>query len=397
MRQAPSLIENGDAPIEAFVDVYRGFRVAATAGSGEELQAVRAEGDGVVVADDALVLEAEDRVRIESGRPWAIGRSGIGGRLRKARIETREEVGEIRVRALAVPDAREAEFAAEPILERAKEPLDAALGLRAVGGDPADTQFLQGACDLCGRGFPGQLLGEGQRSLGRGPVEDAMAIAVRGDGDALGLGEGVEDLEVAVRVFLIPKRGRGDFTGGVVLDGHQGEARAALLEPIVVAPVELHEQALLWHPLPAAAVAGRATVPRAAQPGRAQEAGDRLAGEAQAFVLGEEFTEMLEVRPRVRGLSEVEQAGADRVGDPAGRRAAAIPVDQGRWAPGAVRTAQSTDLPTGQPQQLSRLRHEKVPSVEGMQDLQLVFHSWRQSDHASLYSTQQGRTFSLSD
>src|SRR2546422_536716 len=209
-RQAPLLIEDSETTIETFVDVDRGFRIAPTAGTGKQLEAMRAAGDGVVVTNDALVLEAKDGVRIEGGGPRPIRRHRIGGRVSKACIETREEICEVRVRAVTVPHAGEAELTAEPILEGAKEPLDATLGLRAVRGDPVDAQFLQGAFDLCGRGFSGQLLLEGQRACG-GPVEDAMAIAVGGDGDAFGLGEGVKDVEIAVRIFLVAKGGGEHF------------------------------------------------------------------------------------------------------------------------------------------------------------------------------------------
>jgi hypothetical protein len=104
MRQAPSLIENGDAAVEAFVDVHRRFGIAAPAGSEEELQATRAEGHGVVIADDALVLEAEDRLRIQPRGPRPIRGRRARRRLRKARIVAREEVCEEGVRLLAVGD-----------------------------------------------------------------------------------------------------------------------------------------------------------------------------------------------------------------------------------------------------------------------------------------------------
>jgi hypothetical protein len=123
-----------------------------------------------------------------------------------------------------------------------------------VGGDPVDAQFLQGAFDLGRRGFPGELLGEGERALRRA-VKDAMAIAVGSDGDPLGLGEGVKDVEIPMRIFLVPKGGGRDFPRGVINHRQEGEARTALLQPIVVAAIELHEEAFLRHALPAVAVA----------------------------------------------------------------------------------------------------------------------------------------------
>ena len=84
--EAALLIEDGEGAIEALVDFHGGFGVTAPARSRGDLQAMRAERDGVVVADDAEVLEAEDRLGVEPGRPRAIRGCGIGRRLGKARI-----------------------------------------------------------------------------------------------------------------------------------------------------------------------------------------------------------------------------------------------------------------------------------------------------------------------
>lgn len=57
----------------------------------------------------------------------------------------------------------------------------------------------------------------------------------------------------------------------------------------MVAPVELHEQAFLRHARPAAAMLRRAMPSRTAQPGRVEEARDRLSREPQAFALRQQF------------------------------------------------------------------------------------------------------------
>jgi len=189
-REACALVDDGDAPIKALVDLDERLGIAAPTARREQLDQFRPKGDGVVVADRALVFEAEDGLGIEACGPRTIGGSRIGRLLGEAGIEARKEVPQEGIRALAIEDAGEAQFGAQAILAGAKEPLDATLRLRAVGGDPLDAEFLQSARHLCGGGFPSELLLEGE-GCGLPAVEDAVAITVHGDRDALRLGHSV--------------------------------------------------------------------------------------------------------------------------------------------------------------------------------------------------------------
>ena len=389
-RDRDALIEDGDGPIEAFVDLDEGFRIAAALRTGEELDALSAERDRVVVVHGALVFEAEDRLGIAPGRPRAVGGCGIGRWVRKARIRAGEEVGQEGVRPLAVGDAGEAQFRAEPILEGPKEPLDATFRLRTAGGNPADAQFLQGTGDLRGCGFSRQLLLQGQRARGGGPVEDPVAIAVDGDGDAFPLREGLEDEEVAVRIFFIAKGGGGDLTGGVVHGGDEGQARAALVEPGVGAAIELDEEAFLKHPRTPSAVARWAAAPRAGHPRRAQDAADRGTREAEAFALGEELLQVVVVDADVDLGGEAHDARPDGVRDAVDGRAPPIPMDQGHWAPGTQGRTQAADLTDGSSEELGGLSHQQFTTVEGVKDFQALFGAGCQRDHASPSSAQSG-------
>ncbi len=172
------------------VDLDERLGIAALAARGEQLDELRPEGDRVVVVDCALVFEAEDSLWIEARGPGTIGGGWMGWGLGEAGVEARKELPEEGIRALTIDDAGEAQFSGQAVLEGAKEPLDTALRLRALGGDPLDAKFLQGARDLCGGGFPSELLLEG-KSFGFAAVEDTMAITVHRDGDALRLCHGV--------------------------------------------------------------------------------------------------------------------------------------------------------------------------------------------------------------
>jgi hypothetical protein len=88
------------------------------------------EGHGVVIGDAPLVLGAEDRFGIQGTGPGAMGGGRIGRGLSEACIEPREKPLEEGVGAFVIADLGEAELGAEASLERAKEPLDTALGLR---------------------------------------------------------------------------------------------------------------------------------------------------------------------------------------------------------------------------------------------------------------------------
>jgi len=110
-REACALVDDGDAPIKALVDLDERLGIAAPTARREQLDQFRPKGDGVVVADRALVFEAEDGLGIEACGPRTIGGSRIGRLLGEAGIEARKEVPQEGIRALAIEDAGEAQFA----------------------------------------------------------------------------------------------------------------------------------------------------------------------------------------------------------------------------------------------------------------------------------------------
>lgn len=105
-RHASAVVDDGKRAIEALVDLDAGFGVAAAV--GQKLKDVRAEGDGVVVGDDARVLEAEDGIRDEMGGPGTIRALRPRRRSGKACIVAAEESREEGVRGVCGGDAREA-------------------------------------------------------------------------------------------------------------------------------------------------------------------------------------------------------------------------------------------------------------------------------------------------
>jgi hypothetical protein len=65
--------------------------VAGAVGVGEQLQVLRAERDGIVIGDDALIGEAADVVERAPRWERPIGGAGLGGGAGEARIVAREE------------------------------------------------------------------------------------------------------------------------------------------------------------------------------------------------------------------------------------------------------------------------------------------------------------------
>lgn len=60
------------------LDLDTGAGVTETIGAGRDLQPFAIEGDGVVIADGALVFEAEHLLGLQAVRPGTVGGSRLG-------------------------------------------------------------------------------------------------------------------------------------------------------------------------------------------------------------------------------------------------------------------------------------------------------------------------------
>src|SRR5213079_1160102 len=93
----------------------------------------------------------------------------------------------------------EAKLADQTILTSAPGAFDAALGLGRVGGDLLDAEFFENATELSGRLFSGELFGESP--VGIVALEDAVAVAIETERDAVGGDHGVQGAEIAESIF----------------------------------------------------------------------------------------------------------------------------------------------------------------------------------------------------
>ena len=226
--------------VESAVDLMGeldGFAGIAT-GTGQRGQSdgVSAEGDGVVGGDDALVMKAEATIEIEAARQAAEVAGGLGRRTGEAPIVVGAEAVEHGVGLGQGGGLSETKFADQAILTGAPDALDAALGLRGMGGDLLDAELLESASELSGSLLAGELFGD--CPVGIVTLEDAVAIAIETERDTVRGDHGVQSAEIAEGILGFElEMGGQDLTGGIVLKADQGEGGAAAFEPVMTTSV----------------------------------------------------------------------------------------------------------------------------------------------------------------
>src|ERR1019366_4757855 len=112
---------------------FDGFSgVAAMTGQGRQRDGVRAEGDGVIGGDDALIAQAEAAGEIEAAGQGAEiasgGRGGPGRAPGEGLVGVVAKAGGAGVGLLPSGGVGEAKFAGQTVLESAPSAFDAALG-----------------------------------------------------------------------------------------------------------------------------------------------------------------------------------------------------------------------------------------------------------------------------
>ena len=146
-----------------------------------------------------------------------------------------------------------------------------------------------------------------------------------------------------------------DGARGVVDGEQQGEARAALLEPGVMAAVDLEQHPRPWHALAPHAVLWRAAPPRAGHAGPRQDAPHRGAAEGEAFVLLKQLGEVGVVGARVARGGEAHDGSRHHLGDGVMGAAAAVAVGEGLGAELPVGAEEPADVAFAEVHQRSRL------------------------------------------
>ena len=196
-----------------------------------------------------------------------------------------------------------------------------------------------------------------------------MAVAVEGERDAAAPDDLLQQQEVAARVLDGAEEGVHGCAGRIVNGEQEGEARAALLEPGVVAAVDLEQHPLAGHPLTPDTVLGRPAPAGTRDAGPRQDPADGPTAHVQALVLPEQLGEVGVIRSRVAGAGEAHHGRGDVGRDGVVRVAPPVAVLQRRRSARAVGGEESPRVSLAHAQDLGGLRG---PQISGHHPVEYV-------------------------
>src|SRR5436309_4644307 len=279
---------------------------------------------GELRRDAAELLEREDLCEVLTREQGPMRIVGDPRRRGEAAIVVRHEDREEWLGGGRGGETPEAQLLDEAILERAVGGLDPALRLRAVGAETVDVEVAEGAAELR----------ESRATLG----------AIAGH----------------------------EAAGGVVDVDQQRAARATILEPGVLAAIELDELAEAGPALPRRIAPAGALGPRDPQAGGTHPAAQRLDGQDEGVLLGELL--MGERGPEVGVALADEGQGALLGGgrEPAGARTPAPARHEPRGAVLDERAIEASHLALADLEQPRRAPACQPPLGDPRQDLQAI-------------------------
>ncbi len=297
--QAKVAVVEANAAVESLIEMNFGAGEAVALALLGDLKALAVPLHDVVVADHAFMNEAADAVEIFwRWTPCGLGFTGAAG---EAAVVVGDEYAQHGVGGIQIASLNQAQLAAQTILKHAPKAFDAALGLGTAGGDEGDAELIEGAAELSGLTFSGELFFDRPEVVVAD--EDAAVIAVEGERDTAVPQQLTEQGEISGGGFGGEELSGQDFSGGIVLQAEGGETRAATFEPIVRRAIELHQFAFACRAQTALTMGGSAALPGRPQPGLPQETTESFAAQGEALDLAKFFAEMVIVESGVGGAS----------------------------------------------------------------------------------------------
>ena len=163
--------------------------------------------------------------------------SGIRG---EARIEARHEGRKVGVRRIERRDLLEPQLFHQTVLKGPVHALDPALRLARIRAQNLDPQFAHGATEL----------GDARTALRLGlrHAEDRVLVGIEGDRASEVRQIALQRLEIGERAFRAHEAKRHQTTGCVVDEHDQRAAGTPILEPAVLAAVDLNQFAKMFAP-----------------------------------------------------------------------------------------------------------------------------------------------------
>ena len=330
-----------DAAVESLMDLDFGSGETEAAGLRMNLQPAAVPLHNIIVADDAFMSEATDALEVFRSRAPSVGR--VAGSASEAAVVVSDKASQDAVGRIQIASLGQAEFAGEAILKHSPKAFDAAFGLRALGGDEGDGELLEGATELSGLALAGELFVK--RPVIVVASEDATAIAVEGDGDAVAAQEALEQAEIALGGFRGEELSGENFARSVVLHAQCGELQAAPLQPVVRGAVELHKLAFAARAQAALAMSGRPAFAGRSDAAGAEQSPQSFAAQREAFFFDELLLEMMIVEAGVARARQFQGALAYGLRRAPGTGAAPADVSQSRCAALPIARFEPFDMP----------------------------------------------------
>ena len=177
---------------------------------------------------------------------------------------------------------------------------------------------------------PGELVGgfNRHRLLTGVVLERSVAVSVEGQGDSPLPDQALQEHQVAAGVLGGVENGLGHGAGGVGHGDEQRQLRSPVLQPGMVAAVDLHQHALLWPaPAPEPVLLGAAAA-RTADAGLGQDAAHRGTAQVDALALPQQLGEMSVVGPRITVAGQLHHGSHSGFGDGVVGPTAPVPAGQ---------------------------------------------------------------------
>ena len=151
---------------------------------------------------------------------------------------------------------------------------------------------------------------------------------MEGQGDTPLADQALQEHQVATSVLSGAEDDLGHGAGGVVHGDEQRQLRSPVLQPGVLAAVDLHQHALLWHaPAPETVLLGAAAA-RTADAGLGQDAAHRGAAQVDALALPQQLGEMSMVGARIAVAGQLHHGSRSDLRESIVGPTAPVPVDQ---------------------------------------------------------------------